>query len=232
DNLELGNIGDEVDYWFFMHIGQFGSPHNMKYAFDNFVLKNIEDVVFPNCDISSDEADTTGLSPFTVSINFKEAVTGFDVGDIVIGNGTASNVQETGISTIWTVEITPAGDGEVTLDVAAGAVTDAAGNVNYPGAFSIVYDENYVGVVENLSAFDYAIYPNPSDGHVNLKMSNPGNHAISLSVIDISGRSVWQKQVRGLQINETIDLTGVGKGYYILCVSGGHANVYQKIVLK
>ena len=71
----------------------------------------------------------TSSAAFTATFTFSEAVTGFVVGDITLGNATASNFTVTS-TTVYTALITPAANGEVTVDVAADAATDAAGNGN------------------------------------------------------------------------------------------------------
>jgi hypothetical protein len=76
---------------------------------------------------------------FDVSIQFTETVTGLAVGDFTVGNGTASNL--TGSGQFYNVTITPAGDGPVTVDLAAGVANDAAGNGNTAATqFSITMD--------------------------------------------------------------------------------------------
>jgi hypothetical protein len=50
------------------------------------------------------------------------------VDDITASNGTAGNFSGSG--TTYTVDITPSGDGAVTVDVAANVAQDAAGNNN------------------------------------------------------------------------------------------------------
>ena len=67
----------------------------------------------------------------TATFTFDEAVTGFAVGDITVGNGDASAFLNTTPGTIWTALITPDVNGtDVTVDVGAGAATDRAGNGN------------------------------------------------------------------------------------------------------
>ena len=72
----------------------------------------------------------TSSAAFTATITFLEGVTGFAVEDIAVGNGAASNFTGSDGGTAFTARITPAADGEVTVDVAAGVATDAAGNDN------------------------------------------------------------------------------------------------------
>ena len=62
------------------------------------------------------------------SIQFTEAVTGFELADITVSNGSASNLQGSGAS--YTFDVTPIADGDVVVSVAAGLVADDAGNTN------------------------------------------------------------------------------------------------------
>ena len=75
----------------------------------------------------------TSSEAFTATFTFSEAVTGFVVGEITLGNATASNFTATS-TTVYTALITPTANGAVTVDVAADAATDAAGNGNTAAA--------------------------------------------------------------------------------------------------
>ncbi len=78
--------------------------------------------------------------PFTLTATFSEDVTGFDVGDLSVGNGTASNFAVTS-ATVYTATITPGAGSSTTVDVASAAATDAAGNDNIAATqFSIAHD--------------------------------------------------------------------------------------------
>ena len=99
--------------------------------------------------IYDNEAPTVTLSgpttpqsgPFDVTFTFNEAVTGFALIDIVVGNGTASNLSETTTAMVWTATITPTTAGPVTVDVAAGAAQDQVRNDNEAAIqFSVIYD--------------------------------------------------------------------------------------------
>ena len=67
---------------------------------------------------------------FTATFTFSEDVTGFVAGDITVGNGTTSAFRATTAGRVYTASITPAVSGTVTVDVAASAARDAAGNGN------------------------------------------------------------------------------------------------------
>ena len=92
---------------------------------DNFYLL---DNTAPTVTIT---AASTSTGPFTATFTFDEAVTGFAVGDITVGNGAPSNLQNpTSDNQTFTALITPVATGTVTLNVAANVAMDAVGNGN------------------------------------------------------------------------------------------------------
>ena len=81
---------------------------------------------------SAEVSDGATSEDSTLSMTFTsdEATTDFVVGDISVANASLSSFSATS-STVYTATLTPASEGvEVTVDVAAGAFTDAAGNNN------------------------------------------------------------------------------------------------------
>ncbi|MEM1037721.1 MAG: Ig-like domain-containing protein [Pseudomonadota bacterium] len=104
---------------------------------NSFTILN--DTVAPTLAITADASGTTN-APFTATFTFDEAVTGFAQDDIVISNGSASNFTAVS-ATVYTATITPASDGTVTLNVAAGAASDNGGNDSEAAdPFSIDFD--------------------------------------------------------------------------------------------
>ena len=96
------------------------------------------DTTSPTVAISSD-ADAPVTGPFSITIAFSESVAGFELADLVVGNGSASELQ--GNNASYAATITPATSGTVTVDIAAGAAQDSAGNPSSPAdQFSIVAD--------------------------------------------------------------------------------------------
>jgi subtilisin family serine protease/Tol biopolymer transport system component len=81
--------------------------------------------------VSSTAPAVSNVTSFVVAIAFGEPTIGFTLSDIVVLNGTASNLVTVNTSTgSYTATITPAADGTVTVLLPAGSVTDAAGNAN------------------------------------------------------------------------------------------------------
>lgn len=103
------------------------------------------DSIGPSIVISS---STTGPVPgvFPVTFTFTEDVTGFAAEDVTVGNASLANFASTSAK-VFTADITPSADGEVTLNIAANVATDAAGNGNKVAAqFSILADATPPGL--------------------------------------------------------------------------------------
>ena len=79
-------------------------------------------------------------SAFDITITFSEDVTGFEQGDITVGNGTVTAFSGSGTS--YTATITPAASGTITVDVPADVATDSAGNGNSATAAQFSVEAN------------------------------------------------------------------------------------------
>jgi len=97
------------------------------------------DATAPSVVVSSASSANVEL-PYSVTFTFSEDVTGFAVGDITVGNGSAGTFAVVSAS-VYTATITPTAPGAVTVQVAAGVCTDTAGNAN---AASNVLSRTYV----------------------------------------------------------------------------------------
>ena len=99
-------------------------------------------------------APVTG--PFSITVAFSEPVTDFELEDLVVGNGSASELQENNASYMAT--ITPAASGTVTVDIPAGAAQDVAGNPSAAAVqFSIVADLTPVPALPVIGALALAL---------------------------------------------------------------------------
>jgi hypothetical protein len=65
---------------------------------------------------------------FKVTVSFSESVSGFELSDIEVTNGEASNLE--GNEDTYTFDFTPTTDGLSTINIREGVAQDAAGNLN------------------------------------------------------------------------------------------------------
>ena len=111
-----------------------------------------EDVVAPAATISGQPAAVNSTTPYNVTVDFGEVVTGFVIGEVDVANGSATDFTDNGDGT-YTVEITPDGTGDITVDVAANVAQDAAGNNNTAATtVTTVYDTTAPATVPTVTA--------------------------------------------------------------------------------
>lgn len=101
--------------------------------------KSASDTTPPTVTITSNASNPT-IAAFTCTFTLSEDSTDFTVNSITLGGVGGSKSGFSGSGKVYTAVITPTGSGPVTVDVAAGAFHDAAGNANTAATqFSILY---------------------------------------------------------------------------------------------
>lgn len=88
--------------------------------------------------------------------------------------------------------------------------------------------ETNIGVDESVAA-DFTIYPNPSNGLVNLSGDNLARQDVR--VYDIQGKMILHTQLNGTG-NNTIDMTFLSDGVYNLVVGSGDHKVSKELIIK
>lgn len=83
-----------------------------------------------------------------------------------------------------------------------------------------------VGIEEN-SIEGISVYPNPSEGIINVTNKNSYNNVIE--VIDVAGNVVLTKESN---TSTTLDLTGHGAGVYMVKISNNFGSVIERVVIK
>jgi hypothetical protein len=71
------------------------------------------------------------------------------------------------------------------------------------------------------TAFEIAsVYPNPSRGQVTVLLNAPENKAVTIRLIDLTGRTLQTKQINALAGNSSIpfDISNLAKGQYLISV--------------
>jgi len=90
------------------------------------MIVTVADTTAPTISINAPTVNEAAT--FDVTFQFSEAVTGFDISDITVTNGTASGFVTVDADT-YTVTITPSGALDITVSVAAGTAQDIPGNL-------------------------------------------------------------------------------------------------------
>src|SRR5574338_391624 len=83
----------------------------------------------PAVTLSSTVSDPTNISPMPVTATFSESVTGFELGDITVTNGAATNFVNV-TAAVYTFDVTPGSQGLVLVDIPADSASDIVGGGN------------------------------------------------------------------------------------------------------
>jgi hypothetical protein len=101
----------------------------------------------PSVTLTSTEVSPTLAASIAMTAVFNEPVTGFTLSDIVVANGTASGFTTVNNRT-YTFNVAPTADGDVTVTIPAGSVTDTTGKPSLVGNFSIKSLRTDAGMVD------------------------------------------------------------------------------------
>ena len=169
----------------------------------------------PTVVVTSDVASPTNSS-FEVTITFDEAVTSFELADLLVNNGEASNL--TGSGSVYTATISPTSDGEVSISVAENSALDAAGNGNAASnTFSATFDATSptVVVASNVAS--------PTNGPFDITIDfSEEVTGFSLSAIIASNANISNLRGEGSSYSATI--TPTTSGTVTASVAAGSAN--------
>jgi len=97
--------------------------------------------------------------------------------------------------------------------------------------------EEVVGFEEFLSSIEhFNIFPNPSDGEVQIELNGlPPNEFIKIEIINTRGKSVYYQSFDHFinqSLNHTADLSHLKKGLYLVNVFTGDRHLSRKLLLR
>lgn len=167
---------------------------------------------------------TTHEQIVTVSVEFSEEISGLGLTDFIITNGTASNLAVVAPRTEFSVDITAAADGDVTVTLPAGAVTDDAGNDNTEASATYTYEEP-VNNLNNLSEEGIKIYPNPVDDNLHIELETES----MLHIVNLNGTILYQQDH---VLNNIIDMSGFSPGVYIMQIKNDSGVTQHKLIVE
>ena len=151
-NQDLDSDDEQVN----LAIDEDGLPGGVTAATPSLATLNIHEP--PTVEITS-AAPAPVTEAFTVTITFSEDVTGFEVGEIEVDNGAASDLNPTaGPASTYTVTITPTATADVTVAVPAGVAEDTEGNNNQAAETFTIAAQVAVGAQAPTVSFKEATY--------------------------------------------------------------------------
>lgn len=92
------------------------------------------------------------------------------------------------------------------------------------------WSELTIGVEEVENQWDVRFYPNPASDVVNLYVNNTGNSNLSVSLLDMTGKEVYQSSLQGKR--HLLDVSPFSHGVYTLMIHDGQYSYAQKLVIR
>ena len=116
--------------------------------------------------------------------------------------------------------------------------TGWANNETYNFLVSFLLRANFGEVVESTVGLDevnsseISIYPNPSTGNFNLNISNLNAASVDVEITDVSGKVILSNayNTNNGSVNESINISNVDDGVYIVRVNGGQSMVKRIVI--
>ena len=175
------------------------------------------DTMAPTVTITSDASEPVS-GPFSVTITFSEPVTGFELADLVVGNGSASELQ--GSEATYMATVTPTASGAVTVDIAAGAAEDGAGNPSAAAdQFSITVDTGAPTVTITSDASE----PVSGPFSVTITFSEPVTGFELADLVVGNGSASELSELQGSEATYTATVTPTASGAVTVDIAAGAA---------
>lgn len=92
-----------------------------------------------------------------------------------------------------------------------------------------VNDVTKVGI-QDLSADDIKVFPNPTSGNVNIDFSDKDFDEIQIKIINSNGQVIYKNKTKQPKFN--IDLSANPTGLYYLLIESDHYSGIQKLIIK
>ena len=185
----------------------------------------------PTVTLSGGPEAITNTDPFTVTATFSKDVTGFDqlASDVIVTNGSVTGIS--GGPAIYTLTITPTGNGDVSITVPVVAAQDNVGNGNSASNTLMIGNQIVEITQEQIAGFMLTRANNLASNQPGLTrfLMGEGCGNFNLSATNGSG-SVSGCVTRG---NTWAEITSAwsGDGSYTLGTLGAHASLNPNLLV-
>lgn len=91
-----------------------------------------------------------------------------------------------------------------------------------------------VNINEVNALTNVVVFPNPTEGMLNLVFPAEGNTSVNVSIYNAVGAMVSAFEIRGMSAGrmETIDLSSFGNGMYVIELAANGASAHHRVILK
>jgi len=114
--------------------------------------------------------------------------------------------------------------------------TNPFSGINYYRLKQIDYDgifeySKVVTVENNHSEKTIQVFPNPSNGLIDLRIDNPSSQKIKVNITDNLGRNIWESELIKSEPNFNKEINIEGNGIYFVTVQIGRETYYERVLI-
>ena len=173
------------------------------------------------------QGTTSSDANLILTFTSSEETGDFTVDDIIVTGGIISSFSAIS-ALVYTAILTPSNNGTITIDVAAGAFVDAAGNSNTAALqFNWTYEEEVLYIDLMGQSMPFTFYPNPAKDIIHIKASNTKGVEV-LEIFNLSGKKVLKFNSDVVKVN----LAGLSEGIYLIRSKNKPLRSQRLIILK
>ncbi len=115
--------------------------------------------------------------------------------------------------------------------IAGNAERRGSGSSNSVDVVTLKYNTLAVGIkINTLDEGQLSIFPNPTKGTLNLTTQNANLIGATILINDLVGNTVLEQRLT--ELNQSITLSGLAKGIYILKLSNTHSTISKKLIIE
>ena len=163
---------------------------------------------------------TVTTATITMRADLTAEMTGFDLTDLSVTNGTAQNLRESN-----TFDVIGSEKGDVKVKIPY----NKFGGASFESNEIIVYYDKAVTGINDAEKDGFQLYPNPSNGTVYLKSA--GKKPYKVDVLNSNGGYLRSIQITA-EGEQSINLQDLAKGVYLLKIYSEAGTSLQKIILE
>jgi hypothetical protein len=221
-------IGTDQHYgWIRVSLGDYIDPMTIiDWAYESTpgdsIITGAGDYEGPHASLEIGFTATENLTE-NVLLTFNERAYNFELAQLNITNGVASNLVEVIPGREYTFDITAINEGFTEVIVPESCVTDLSGNGNNLDNVSWIYSEPINLPANNMDGI--RIYPNPAHNELFIDLS----FEAAIEIYDLNGNKILTYSP---SVEKKIDLSNFSKGIYIVQIKNNDRISRHKIIVE
>ena len=93
------------------------------------------------------------------------------------------------------------------------------------------YTPSWYGISEETPIdFSWNLYPNPAIENISISLKNPINNPLSISIYDISGKTIFSSKMESGSLIQTISLNNLNSGKYFVELKNNEYNITKSFI--